>query len=155
VEIIMKIKGISVYNGKPIEVKIRGGFIENINSLPGSGHNLPYVSPGFFDIQVNGYKGSDYNLEDFSEEHLKNIITSLASSGTTQHIPTIVSSPSEIILKNLEIILKAINASPDIKEAIPGVHTKKVQEDVMIRVLFGIPILKNLSNGRKRLKVGL
>jgi len=118
----MKVKGISVFNGKPIEVEIKEGFIENIILLPESNQNLPYVSPGFFDLQVNGYKGSDYSLEDFSEEHLRNIITNLAASGTTQHIPTIVSSPPERILKNLEIISKAINTSPDIMEAIPGIH---------------------------------
>ena len=118
----MKVRGISVYNEKPIEVEVKGGFIENINLLPKSDQNLPYISPGFFDLQVNGYKGSDYSLEDFLEEHLKNIITELAASGTTQHIPTIVSSPQEIILINLKIISKAINISPNIKEAIPGIH---------------------------------
>ena len=118
----MKVRGISVFNEKPIEVEIRGGFIESISFLPRNEKNLPYISPGFFDLQVNGYKGSDYSLEDFSEEHLRNIITSLAASGTTQHIPTIISSPPERILKNLEIISKAINTSPDIKEAIPGIH---------------------------------
>jgi len=122
VKIIMKVRGISVFNEKPIEVEIKEGFIENINSLPKSEQKLPYISPGFFDIQVNGYKGSDYSLEDFSEGDIKNIITNLAASGTTQHIPTIVSSPQERILKNLEIISKAINTSPDIKEAIPGIH---------------------------------
>ncbi|MEA2087503.1 MAG: hypothetical protein U9O91_05345 [Candidatus Caldatribacteriota bacterium] len=118
----MKVRGLSVFNEKPIEVEIKEGFIENIGLSLESERNLPYVSPGFFDIQVNGYKGSDYSLEDFSEEHLRNIITSLASSGTTQHIPIIVSSPPERILKNLEIISKAINSSPDIKETIPGIH---------------------------------
>lgn len=118
----MNVRGISVFSGQPIEVEIKEGYIENINLLLGSEQNLPYVSPGFFDLQVNGCKGSDYSLEDFSEEHLRNIITNLTASGTTQHIPTIVSSPSERILKNLEIISKAINTSPDIKEAIPGIH---------------------------------
>lgn len=118
----MKIRGISVFNEKPIEVEVKGGFIENINLLPRSDQNLPYISPGFFDLQVNGYKGSDYSLEDFLEEHLKNIITELAASGTSQHIPTIVSSPQERILINLKIISKAINTSPNIKEAIPGIH---------------------------------
>ena len=119
---ITKIKGISVFDKKPIEIEIKGGFIENIGLLPGNEQNLPYISPGFFDIQVNGYKGSDYSLEDFSEEHLRNIISNLAASGTTQHIPTIISSPQERILKNLTIISKAIDTSPDIKEAIPGIH---------------------------------
>ena len=118
----MRVRGISVFNEKPIEIEIKEGFIENIDLLPGSEQNLPYVSPGFFDLQVNGYKGSDYSLEDFSEEYLRNIITHLAASGTTQHIPTIISSPPERILKNLEIISKAINDSPDIMEAIPGIH---------------------------------
>jgi len=118
----MKVRGISVFNEKPIEVEIKGGFIECISFLPRNEKNLPYISPGFFDLQVNGYKGSDYSLEDFSEEHLRNIIVNLAASGTTQHIPTIISSPRERILKNLEIISKAINTSPDIKEAIPGIH---------------------------------
>jgi len=122
VKIIMKVRGISVFNEKPIEVEIKGGFIECISFLPRNEKNLPYISPGFFDLQVNGYKGSDYSLEDFSEEHLRNIIVNLAASGTTQHIPTIISSPRERILKNLEIISKAINTSPDIKEAIPGIH---------------------------------
>ena len=121
-EKIMKIRGISVFNKKSIEVEIKGGFIENISFLPRNEKNLPYISPGFFDIQVNGYKGSDYSLEDFSEEHLRNIIVNLAASGTTQHIPTIISSSQERILKNLEIISKVINTSPDIKEAIPGIH---------------------------------
>jgi N-acetylglucosamine-6-phosphate deacetylase len=118
----MKVKGISVFSEEPIEVEIKEGFIENISLLPEIEQNLPYVSPGFFDLQANGYKGSDYSLEDFSEEHLRNIIANLATLGTTQHIPTIVSSPQERILKNLEIISKAINTSPDIKEAIPGIH---------------------------------
>lgn len=118
----MKVSGISVFDVQPIEVEIKGGFIENIILLPESGQNLPYISPGFFDLQVNGYKGDDYSLKDFSEEHLRNIITNLATSGTTQHIPTIVSSPQERILQNLKIISKAINTSPDIKEAIPGIH---------------------------------
>ncbi len=121
-KIITKVRGISIFNEKPIEVEIKGGFIENISLLPGNEQNLPYISPGFFDIQVNGYKGSDYSLEDFSEELLRNIITNLAASGTTQRIPTIISSSQERILKNLEIISKAINISPDIKEAIPGIH---------------------------------
>ena len=33
----MKVKGISVFSGQPIEVEIKEGFIKNIHSLPGSG----------------------------------------------------------------------------------------------------------------------
>jgi len=118
----MKIHGISVFSKKPIEIKIDNGFISDINSWYDDRQNLPYISPGFFDLQVNGYKGSDYSLKNFSEEHLKNIVNHLVASGTIQHIPTIISSPQNRIMRNLKVISKAINSSTDIRNTIPGVH---------------------------------
>ena len=55
---IMKIRGISVFNEKPIEVEIKEGFIENINSLPKSEKKLPYVSPGFLICRSMAIKGA-------------------------------------------------------------------------------------------------
>lgn len=118
----MKVVGVSVFNQKNIEIEIRDGFINKINQLSGTNRNLSYISPGFFDIQVNGYMGSDYSMDDFSEEHIKSIIANLAVCGTTQHIPTIISSPKNRILKNLKIISRAMNAFPEIEHAIPGIH---------------------------------
>lgn len=118
----MKVHGISVFSKKPVEIEIDNGFISSINSWFEDNQDLPYISPGFFDLQVNGYKGSDYSLEDFSEEHLKNIINYLAASGTTQHIPTIISSPHNRIVRNLKIISEAIDSSTGIRDAIPGIH---------------------------------
>jgi N-acetylglucosamine-6-phosphate deacetylase len=119
----MNYQGISVFTKQPIEIVVQGNKIIAMNSLKCSS-GLPYIAPGFLDMQVNGYFGSDYSLEDFSEIHLTNIISSLAVSGTTQHIPTIVTSPKERILKTLRIISRAINNSPDIAAAIPGIHVE-------------------------------
>ena len=44
----MRVRGISVFSGQPIEAEVKEGFIENINLLPKSEQNLPYISPGFF-----------------------------------------------------------------------------------------------------------
>jgi len=44
----MRVRGISVFNEKPIEVEIKEGFIENINSLPKSEQKLPYCLTRFF-----------------------------------------------------------------------------------------------------------
>jgi N-acetylglucosamine-6-phosphate deacetylase len=89
--------------------------------LKTNGH-LPYISPGFLDIQVNGYMGSDYSLEDLSEEQVTKIISYLNRSGTTQHVPTIITTPPERILRNLKVIAKAIHSSRDIACAISGIH---------------------------------
>ncbi len=124
----MDIRGIDVFTGQVVEIEIIDGRIRRIvtsgDDIGSERETLPYVSPGFFDIQVNGYRGSDYSLDDFSADHVERIISTLAHSGTTQHIPTIVTSPKGRILKNLETISKARKGSRRIYDAIPGVHVE-------------------------------
>ena len=114
-------QGISVFTREPVDVEVRGEYIQRVTSLKTNGH-LPYISPGFLDIQVNGYMGSDYSLEDLSEEQVTKIIFYLNRSGTTQHVPTIITTPPERILRNLKVIAKAIQSSRDIACAISGIH---------------------------------
>jgi N-acetylglucosamine-6-phosphate deacetylase len=117
----MTYQGLSVFTGKPIEIEVQGTFIQSVTPFETKRH-LPYLSPGFLDIQVNGYMGSDYSLEDFSKEQIVRIISHLNRSGTTQHLPTIITSPGERILKNLRIISQAVRESEDIANAISGIH---------------------------------
>ena len=119
----MRIEGVSVFSGRPVAVEWDGERITEIAELEASA-GLPYVSPGFLDMQVNGYKGSDYSLEDFSPEHLANIIGSMSKSGTTQHVPTIVSCPQERITRNLGIIAGQMERSREIESAIAGIHVE-------------------------------
>jgi len=117
----MRIEGISVFSGQPVAVEWDGERITEIAELEDAA-KLPYLSPGFLDMQVNGYNGSDYSLRDFSPEHLVNIIGSMSKSGTTQHVPTIVSSPQERIIRNLRIIAGEMERSREIESAIAGIH---------------------------------
>ena len=117
----MTYQGISVFTRESMDVEVQGEYIQRVTPLKTNGH-LPYISPGFLDIQVNGYMGSDYSLEDLSEGQIAKIIFHLNRSGTTQHVPTIISTPHNRILRNLEIITKAIQSSRDIACAISGIH---------------------------------
>ena len=118
----MKVSGVSVFTQEHIEIEINQGKISTIRLLPESDQTLPYVSPGFFDLQVNGYMGIDYSADSISDDQVKKMISNLAVSGITQHIPTIISSPEDKILKNLRSISHAINDCPEIEQAIPGIH---------------------------------
>lgn len=117
----MHYQGISAFTSQPVDVCVQAEKIVEITPLQTS-FELPYIAPGFFDMQVNGYKGSDYSIEDFSEEHLQKIIAHLAASGVTQHLPTIVTGPQARMLQTLEIISAARRHNPDIAAAIPGIH---------------------------------
>ncbi len=117
----MTLRGISVFTGETVKVTHADGKITGVEASGETG-GLPYISPGFLDLQVNGYKGHDYSHVDFSGEDLEKIVGFLAASGTTQHFPTIVTRPRDTILRNLKIITRTLADHPDLSSAVPGIH---------------------------------
>ncbi len=123
------VRGISVFDGREIEVQFDEGGIRDLlepqdsaSTECGDTAGKPFVSPGFVDVQVNGYRGSDYSLDEFGEHDLRAIHRHLAESGTTQHIPTIVTSPQDRLLRNLGIIAEVLDRDPLLQSAVPGLH---------------------------------
>lgn len=117
----MLYRGISVEEGRALEISVDGGVIQKIEAIEGD-PSLPYVSPGFLDIQVNGYNGIDYgyNLEETA--NVENLVYALAAYGTTHHHATIITNPSKVIFERLEILKKAAEGSPLVNEALKGIH---------------------------------
>ena len=127
----MTIEGIVADTQKPVSLRIQGGRIAALQSLPepkapaGSPAvrtDLPLLAPGFLDMQVNGALYCDYHLEDFSADQATKIVAHLDGSGTAQHIATMTTSPQERIVRNLRTLLAAMDADPNLKSAIPGIH---------------------------------
>jgi N-acetylglucosamine-6-phosphate deacetylase len=117
----MNVQGISVFTNKPVALQLDGDRIIAVNPLEES-RDLPCIAPGFFDIQVNGYMDSDYSLEDFAIDQVDRIVSHLDGSGTTQHLPTIITSPEDRILRNLRTIARSVEGNKDLERAIPGIH---------------------------------
>ena len=114
-------RGISVLSGGAVELCVSGGRISSVEPV----HDdpaLPFLSPGFFDIQVNGYSGVDYSFDELSVEALEKTVRGLASSGTTQHIATIVTSPPDSVTERLRFFRSAAEESPLVRQAIRGIH---------------------------------
>jgi N-acetylglucosamine-6-phosphate deacetylase len=114
-------KGRSVFTGKPVEVRWDGVRLDRVEEIC-EDTDLPWVSPGFLDIQVNGFLGSEYNLPDFNVAHAVAITGYLAKSGTTRHVPTICTSPADVIIRNVKILAELRENDKDLFYAIPGLH---------------------------------
>ena len=126
---MIKLEGISVFSEKPVRLLIEGTKISGIEEIPSreSGHGsgsrkLPYISPGFLDIQVNGFNGIDYSLDNLSAEQIENLIVRLAESGTTRHAPTFVTMPNERLLRNLSLVAETMEKQAPVKAGIVGFH---------------------------------
>ena len=118
----MDLRGVSPYTGEPIQLEISGSRVtgsETPDSLP---DNAGYLCPGFIDLQVNGCLGADYSAEEFEADSVRVVVEKLASTGTTRHLPTLISSSQERILRNLEILRSARDNDGLFQAAIPGVH---------------------------------
>lgn len=128
-----RIEGIHYVDKKPVAVWIDGCFIsrvERIKKLQDGSENL-FISPGFIDIQVNGYDGVSFSLEGaddpssetkhLSVEEIRKITKELWAQGVTTYFPTLTTNSRELFLKNISILADAID-DPENMGSIPGLH---------------------------------
>lgn len=68
-----------------------------------------WLSPGLFDIQVNGMLGVDLAEEGLTVDMVETIDKNLAKKGVTRWCPTITTQDFQIVKQNLATIAKAID----------------------------------------------
>jgi len=110
-----------------LDYTIERGVISRIDSGDGGrpvdfGGDDSYVCGGFFDSQVNGYGGVDFNGKDLTPEKLRQAVLSLASSGVIAFFPTLTTAPRERMIANLKILARAIEEDPLIGRMCRGIH---------------------------------
>lgn len=103
-----------------IEILVENGIIRSI--APGlSGEDL-WLSPGFIDLQVNGYCGCDLNAELITADLVTALMYRLFAVGVTTFIPTIITASESRIIAALRAISEARNGSPLARHVIPFAH---------------------------------
>lgn len=115
--------GLDPLTGEALGVTYSGGVITAIEPLPqdASAPNL-YLSPGFVDIQVNGYAGHDLNAGVVTIDVIRALVHSLRAVGTLVFLPTLVTASEDFLLKTLSTIAAARRLDPDLAHAMPRIH---------------------------------
>jgi N-acetylglucosamine-6-phosphate deacetylase len=81
-----------------------------------------YLCSGFFDPQVNGYGGVDFNGMNLNPERLHQAAIALASSGVTRFLPTLITASRERTIRQLKILAQAIERDPVFERMCLGLH---------------------------------
>jgi N-acetylglucosamine-6-phosphate deacetylase len=81
-----------------------------------------YLCSGFFDPQVNGYGGVDFNGKHLNPERLHQAVITLASSGVTRFLPTLITASRERTVRQLRILAQAIEKDPVFEHMCFGIH---------------------------------
>ena len=81
-----------------------------------------YLCPGFFDPQVNGFAGVDFNHPLLTPTRLHQAAHSLASTGVTCFLPTLITSSQEKMVRQLKIIAEALRNDSLLRKMCLGIH---------------------------------
>src|SRR5260370_40743787 len=66
-----------------------------------------WVSPGWIDIQVNGFAGIDYNTPGITLEQIALSLDAMFSAGVTRCFPTVITGPPDDMVSSLGNLWRA------------------------------------------------
>jgi len=72
--------------------------------------------PGFFDLQVNGFGGVDFNGSDLTHDRVAEALERMRATGVTRCLPTLITSPFARFASNARVLTSVRDA------AIAGLH---------------------------------
>ncbi len=119
----LSLLGRSTEDGGAVRVTVAGGLVTRIERVaedPGG----TWISPGWIDIQINGYAGHDPNDAAADASTSAAMVRALWPEGITGSCITICTESEEHIKDNLRAIVAACDADPIIAESVVGIHVE-------------------------------
>src|SRR5512135_3623178 len=107
----MKLLGIDAISGAQVVITFEG-LISGVDELVDPIEGLPYLAPGWIDLQVNGYAGVDYNEPETPHHEIERSLAAQHRSGTTSIFPTVITGSPENMLGSIRNIAKAKQHGP-------------------------------------------
>jgi N-acetylglucosamine-6-phosphate deacetylase len=120
----VRITGRHYQTGRPVELETAGRKIASVRELdktqPSDG--LPWLAPGFVDLQSNGYGGQEFSSPELTVEKVAEIADRQASFGVTQFCPTVTTASFDTIVHSLQTIVRACQQSEATARVVTGIH---------------------------------
>ena len=106
-----------------VRVSIEDGFVSGLERVEGLS-TADWVSPGWLDIQVNGFEGHDPNAAGAAANATIEMVRALWRHGVTGVCPTICTESEDHIVAALRAIAAACKADPLVAESVVGIHVE-------------------------------
>ena len=104
-----------------IEVTIENNAVSHV-APAATDSTLPWLSPGFIDLQVNGYAGIGFNDPLLTPEMVAKVSLLMDQFGVTSYLPTITTDSLDLLSRSLATIARAIETLPEVRLRAPGIH---------------------------------
>jgi N-acetylglucosamine-6-phosphate deacetylase len=112
---------------EPVRIEIDGGRISRIVPVEQDQHGgraLPWIAPGFFDVQVNGLNGQEFSSPELTPQAVARIVRDHYAFGVTRVCPTLTTNSFEVLTHGLRAIAAAADSSSELSRLIGGIHVE-------------------------------
>lgn len=121
----MQLFGRRYDTAQPVSIEVAEGRILQIAPWHSDGpplENWPWISPGLFDIQTNGYGGQEFSSPDLSSQKVAEIAEAHLRFGVTRFCPTLTTESFAVLKSSLEAVDEACRSIPDAARHVEAVH---------------------------------
>jgi N-acetylglucosamine-6-phosphate deacetylase len=120
----MEIKGRRYDNGEPVSIVIEGERIASIEPAwpTGDVDDWPYIAPGMFDLQINGYGGTWFSSAKLTADDVIKTLEPHFSYGITRLCPTLVTNSFDALAAGFRAIDEACRREAWVEKMVPGCH---------------------------------
>jgi len=109
--------------GQVVTVTIDDGIIVSITHADGpDSQDIPWVSPGFVDLQINGYGGQEFNDLALDTERVAQVSLANDADGVTSYLPTLTTQSFKMLCHGMQAIAAACEEDSRVAQRVIGIH---------------------------------
>lgn len=117
----MRILGRRYDTGEAVAIETNDQRIRSMEPFAGD-RRLPWLCPGFVDLQVNGYRGQEFNAPDLTIEQVEKVCRDMDVDGVTCFVPTSTTHSFERQTAAMKALAAACEHSRDVARRVPCFH---------------------------------
>tara|TARA_Y100000815_G_scaffold264618_1_gene280485 strand:- start:405 stop:1556 length:1152 start_codon:yes stop_codon:yes gene_type:complete len=117
---VIQLEGLHYKTREPVKITVKNGYITAVEKHTGTPENS--IAPGLVDLQVNGFKGIDFNEDGLTVEDVFEVTEQLWKVGITTYFPTLITNSDEHIQATLKVINEACQQNELVNKTIQGIH---------------------------------
>ena len=103
----MRVRGRDAISQEQVEIRFDRA-ISRVDPVPDSDESpKTFLTPGFIDLQVNGFAGVDFNSLSCGVEDIERALAKMFSTGVTRCFPTLITASPEALIDRLRVLSKA------------------------------------------------
>lgn len=103
-------------------IELEDGRIASVQSVGPIDAQKPYASPGFIDIQVNGFAGVDFCDGSLDAAKAAIVLAALWKTGVTTFCPTVITNSQKQLIRCFRLLEEARQAEPRFARSVPCYH---------------------------------